>query len=101
MPQKSFTFVTKKTIDERFERFHSANPAVFTLFLRFAREARAKGRKIGAKAIIERLRWEVMIETDEDYRLNDHYTSRYARLAMELFPEEFRDFFETRTLRTE
>jgi len=98
MKQTSFAFQERPSIDERFARFHAANPHVFTLFLRFANEARSRGRKTSAKAIIERLRWELVVETDEDFRINDHYTSRYSRLAIETDPT-FADFFETRTLK--
>jgi hypothetical protein len=92
-------FPERPTIDERFRRFHRANPEVFTLFVRFAREAKARGKqRFGAKAIWERLRWEMSLQTGEAPSLNNDYTACYARLAIETYPEEFAGFFETRRL---
>lgn len=92
-------FPERLSLQERFERFDVANPAVYALFLRFAREARAKGKqRYGAKAVWERLRWELSIETDETApALNNDYPAFYARKAAREFPTEFGDgFFEFR-----
>jgi hypothetical protein len=68
----------------------------------YARAARRAGReRYGIKSIYERLRWHMNVETtgSEEFKLNDHYTSRYARLLMENEPD-LKGFFETRTLRS-
>lgn len=71
-----------KPIDSKFTDFHSKNPAVYELFKRFAVEALVAGKtKIGAKAIAERIRWSVEIEArGGEFKLNNSYVSRYARL---------------------
>ena len=89
-------------IQDGFDEFHAANPAIFTAFVGFARKLKAAGhRKGSAKLIIERIRWEYAITTtDPDFKVNNSYTSRYARLAMEACPD-LAGFFETRMLHTQ
>jgi len=92
----------KQTIQERFVGYHATHPEVYAAIVRFARDVRAKGhRRFGIRVIWERARWFLSIErTEGEYKLNDHYTSRYARLVMEQEPD-LRDFFEVRNLRQE
>ena len=88
-------------IQERFEKFHSENPEVYRLLVKFAREAKAAGRKhYGMKSLFERLRWHVDIELkgEHEFKLNNNYTSRYARRIRDL-EFDLRDFFETRELK--
>ena len=88
-------------LDKQFERYHAENPHVFELFRRFAFMAKNSGRtKYSARAIYHRMRWHMDIEVKgDDYKLNNNYSSRYARLLIQKFPE-FEGFFETRTLRS-
>lgn len=89
-----------RTIQERFERFHAGHPDVYSLFKRFAFELLRTGhRRYGAKSIMERIRWHVATSSgaSEDFKLNNIYTSRYARMLIEEHPE-FEGFFELRAL---
>ncbi|MEK9724416.1 MAG: hypothetical protein VW405_13170 [Rhodospirillaceae bacterium] len=88
-------------LELRFEAFHEANPNVYRLFERFTKEAIAAGRvRIGAKAIFERMRWYFAFETTGDtFKLNNSFTSFYARLFMADHPEHA-DLFETRERRS-
>lgn len=90
------------SIDERFAIFHAANPHVADALEALARQWVAAGRKkLGAKALMERLRWESGIQTEGDvYRLNNDYSSRYSRLLAKRHPE-WTDLFETRALAKE
>lgn len=94
-------FVFDKSISARFNEFHSDNPKVYSLFVRFARQLKAAGRRGSAKLIFERLRWEFAISTasSDDFKLNNNFTSHYARLAMDLEPDLV-GFFEIRRLRS-
>lgn len=70
------------TMRETWERFHAENPHVYRLFERFAFEAIGAGReRFGAKAIWERLRWElgVRVVGAEAPKLNNNHTAYYAR----------------------
>lgn len=95
--------VTQRSIDQRFLEFHLNNPSVYTELVRMARQMQARGyRKIGIELLWAAYRWNRMLATtpdDYNYKLNDHFTSRYARLIMAQ-EEDLRDFFRTRTLRT-
>jgi hypothetical protein len=90
-------------IQQRFEEFHEANPQVFYELAELATQAWEKGRtRISIETLYNHLRWEHWMNTDDpasDYKLNDHYTSRYARKIMEEFPL-LDGIFETRDLRS-
>ena len=89
------------TIEERFQQFHEANPHVMRAFVRLAVETKKQGHaSYGAKALFEVLRWKYALETKDvdGFKLNNNYTSRYARLAMDEQPF-LEDFFNTRQLR--
>ena len=78
--------------------FHIANPYVYCRLRDMAVALAKRGRKkIGIKTLWEVMRWEHWMETDEEPRLNNDYTSRYARLLMDNEPE-LRDMFEVRKL---
>lgn len=89
------------SIQERFEAFHTANPWILAHLERLTQDwlRQTGGRRLGMKALFERLRWEHGIHTGGDpWRLNNVFTSRYARLLIELHPE-WTDVFETRSLK--
>ncbi len=90
-------------LDAAFMEHHRANPAVWSLFERFALEAARAGRKhFGAKAVFERMRWHIEFETKDslaDWKLNNNYTSRYARMFAERHPEHA-DLFQFRELKS-
>lgn len=91
-----------------FLEFHRSNPQVFRRFLELARERvqlqKALGRRprLGAKAIWERLRWDMEFAgpSSKPFRLNNNHTALYARLLVETYHEEFSGVFELRELRT-
>lgn len=95
-------FETKESrIQREFEEFHRANPHVYELLCKYARQVKDAGRsRYSMDAIFHRIRWHVRIELRkaDPFKLNDHYTSRYARLVMEREPD-LKDFFETRELK--
>ena len=88
------------TIQERFEAFHAANPWVAQAIIALAESAKAHGeRRVGMKALFERLRWSYNRATVGDrWKLNNSLTSRYARYVAEVRPD-LADLFETRSLR--
>ncbi len=68
----------------RFDTFHQANPHVYVELVRLAREAKDRGKRVGIRMLWEILRWNLTVIHDaaDDFKLNDHYHSRYARLIM-------------------
>lgn len=92
------TGLSEASIDAAFHRFNLENPHVRILFCGFAFELLLRGRSGSAKLIFERMRWEYLVSTtDVDFKLNNNYTSRMARLAMDTYPS-LRGFFELRVL---
>lgn len=88
----------------KFVRFYHANPRVWQLFKRFALEAKSLDRKVGARLIWERMRWELYFtttgqdeETGDGFKLNDHLIAYYSRLLM-LTDTRFVEFFEIRRI---
>jgi hypothetical protein len=92
----------EESYEERFAAFHAANPEVYATLLRLARRVVAAGHKrIGIRMIWERMRWELTVEVEhapDDFRLNDHMTSRYARLLSQ--EPDLAGVFELRELRS-
>lgn len=89
------------SIDERFERFHAANPHVYAALREMAIEMRAQGiRRYSVDALMQVLRWRSALKfgPDGEWKLNDHYTSRYARMLMDQEPS-LAGFFSIRALR--
>lgn len=80
------------------KNYHLSHPEVFDLFMSYARQAYAAGRRrIGARLIGERIRWFANIERsgDDEWLINDHYWPYYSRLAM-LVDERLRGMFSRR-----
>ncbi|MFA6917207.1 MAG: hypothetical protein WC222_12505 [Parachlamydiales bacterium] len=88
-----------RDLNRRFAEFHLANPQVYTELVALAREASRRGRKrIGIKMIYEVVRWNRFIQTtDDSFKLNNDYHSRYARLIMQR-EVDLAGIFETRSL---
>lgn len=91
----------RATLQQRFEAFHAANPHVFFQLRRMALDMKRRGvRQYGIGGLFEVLRWRYAVQTQGDeYKLNNNWRSRYARLLMDTTPE-LAGFFETRELKT-
>ena len=93
-------------IDKRFIRFHEENPHVYSTLVQEAVKLRGQGWKhFGLKCLYERARWLITMKTRipddmEPYKLNNNYTSRYARLIMKQEPD-LKGFFRLRKLKEE
>jgi hypothetical protein len=102
--QQEFSFGRERTIQDRFEEFHRNNPKVYDLIVFYSRAALKSGREhYGMASIFERIRWHMYIETrssDDDFKLNNDFRSRYARLVMER-EADLSGFFELRELRSQ
>lgn len=89
------------TLDDKFDAFVKANPWVVTRLAFMALELVENGRsRIGMKMLFEVLRWELLTSTHDDhsdFKLNNSYASRMARLLMERYPK-LDGHFETRAL---
>ena len=90
-----------ETIEGTFRAFHEANPWVYDALVRLARDMVARGRpRLGIGMLFEVLRWQWQLATTDgasDFKLNNNYRSRFARLIMESEPD-LAGVFETRAL---
>ncbi len=79
------------TIRERFENFHRANPHAYTLLEDMAHRVWQTGRRrIGIATLVESLRWQYWIATEDiscDFKIDNSYRAYYARLLLERHPE--------------
>lgn len=92
-----------ETIERRFWAFHTAHPEVYRELAGLARQAVAAGRqRLGVKMLFEVVRWNRSLAglpaEGEDFKLNNDYSSRYARLLMER-ETDLADLFLVRELR--
>jgi hypothetical protein len=91
-----------ETIQQRFESFDSLNPWVYEALCRLTADWLARGHtRIGLKMLTEVLRWQYGRATIGDtFRLNNNFTSRYARKMLAAHPD-WEGVFEVRELRAD
>lgn len=89
--------VPVETIDAFFDSFKE-NPEVWRLFERYTLEAIEAGRKVGAKAVMERVRWESEIERGKDFKVSNNWTAYYARIFAIKHPA-YRRYFDFKQVR--
>lgn len=89
-----------ETLKSRWWDWHKANPHVYAAFERFTFEAIRKGHKqFSAWLIVNRIRWETMVETTgNDFKISNDFIAYYARLFMAYHPEH-EGIFKTKQLR--
>ena len=88
------------SIEVRFRFFHRCNPQVYRTLVSLALAAVQRGKtKIGIGMLWEVVRWEHWLDAKagEEFKLNNNYRSRYARLIMENEPD-LAGVFELRKL---
>ena len=73
---------------DKFFKYHENNPALFDLFVKFAREAQRQSRKrFSVWMIANRIRWYCQIETTgKDFKVSNDYLALYARMLILLDP---------------
>lgn len=93
------TRLPESELQARFEAFHAANPRVYATLVRLAREAHAVGhQRVGIAMLFEVARWQLsVVTTGDDFKLNNSWRSRYARLIMAQ-EQDLAGVFETREL---
>lgn len=88
----------KDEITEQCAAYHKAHPEVWDMFVKFTRQAIARGYKnYSVYAIFERIRWEMEVGGDgeNEFKINNNYRTLYARRFMKMYPEHD-GFFRTR-----
>lgn len=91
-----------RNIEQDFWRYEHANPKVYKLIVNLARTVKAAGYETySMDAILHRLRWHYAVDSKskEPFKVNDHYSSFYARLVMAREPD-LANFFTLRKQRS-
>lgn len=101
--QLDLLYTDKKTPESAFWNFDRHHPSVYRMLVHLARGLKKQGFKTySMDALFHRVRWHHYVKrnrSQEAFRLNDWYTSFYARLIMEREPDLV-DFFEIRKQRS-
>lgn len=107
----SFQSTFGKSIQDSFNEFHKANPHVYAMFKREVFKCIKQGKiKLSSKKLINEMRWDRQFTTEgntlftdmeetRNFKVNDAFTSRYARLFINDFPEH-KDIFKLKTIRS-
>lgn len=91
-----------RNIEQDFWRYDRENPKVYRKLVNLAREVKGAGHEhFSIDALFHRLRWYYTVESKshEPFKLNNNFTSFYARLIMQREPD-LADFFEIRKQRS-
>ena len=82
--------VPQASIADRFEKFHQANPLVYVLLKRLARQVLGWDRtQYSIATLFEVLRWNYSFQTDgDDFKLNNDFRAFYARMLNADFGRE-------------
>lgn len=76
---------------ERFTNFHARNPQAYDLLEGMAERVWTSGRRrIGIATLVESLRWQYWIATEDcsrDFKIDNTHRAYYARLILDLHPE--------------
>jgi hypothetical protein len=90
------------SIQDRFERFHGENPHIYKRLEEMTQAWLKHGHtKCSIHMLWETLRWQAgtgFFSREEEYKLNDHYPARYARMLVENHPA-WEGVFNLRALR--
>ena len=71
-----------------FKKYHEENPQIYNEFKIIAKNLIAgNNTHIGARNIIEVIRYHTMISGNDQYKVNNNYSADYARLFEKDFPE--------------
>lgn len=91
-----------RTIQERFEEYHAANPHVYNTLVDYALKAKDRGyKRIGIGFLCEIIRWQGGPTKHQDgFKLSNDFRSRYSRLIEEQEPD-LRGYFTKRSLEAE
>ena len=98
---KSLPFKFDDPIETAFQIYHQNNPNIYRSFRAYSMRAIRSGRKFGAKAIFEIMRWQTGVRSNTDeFKINNTFISYYVRL-FELDHPEHTKYFKKRVLKNE
>lgn len=81
-----------------FYRYHQNHPHIWKHFEKFALVVVESGKRTGAMAIMNRIRWEVEFEQNGIFKVNHNFAPYYARVFEIKYPQH-KGFFKTCALK--
>lgn len=89
--------VNEETIEQVLD-YARSNPEIWHWFQKITFFVIGRGKKIGSKGVWEKIRWEVEIENDGEFKTNNNFPSYYGRVFELKYPEHI-GFFQKRLVR--
>ena len=85
---------------KNFQKYHEENKHIYEEFKKLAKMLISRNyKRIGAKQIFEYIRFQTMIIGNDGWKLNNSYTSDYARLFGEEYPH-WSGYFQKRVCKS-
>lgn len=78
--------------------YHVEHPDIWEMFERYTLLAAKRRKRLGAKAIMERIRWELEIEGGKDFKISNSWIAYYARAFVTKYPL-YRNYFDFKTIK--
>lgn len=90
-----------KTLQERFEEFDAKHPEIYATFKQYALRIRVRRTNYSARLILSGISFNTMLDGRDidEYKINNDFSSRYARKLIKEDPLNFGQFFATRKLK--
>jgi hypothetical protein len=85
----------------RFAEYDRANPRIWTLFVGFTFEKIEAGHEhFSADAVLHRIRWESPVHGGDEFKVNNNFSSWYARKFAHAYPAHA-SFFRQRAAKAD
>lgn len=86
-------------LEKAFWEFHDANPEIYIMLVKYAREWKRTHTHCSIKFLFERVRWQMGLTIQTDgFKLNNNHHAFYARM-IEMLEEDLQGFFRMRQQR--
>jgi hypothetical protein len=73
---------------KKFKTYHIDNPHIYKAFEDIALQVAATGRvKFAVRNIFAKMRWDMAISGNDEYKINENYSAYYGRLFEEKNPK--------------
>ena len=89
-----------KSLEQQAAEWMDAHPHIMRRFQRLALDAASRGKKFGAKALAERVRWDSSIEGDERWKVPNNHVAYVARELIRRHPH-LADYMDTHRTKEE
>lgn len=82
----------------KFKAYHQDNPHIYAAFEKLSLEAAKTGRnKFAVRNIFGKMRWDMAISGNDEYKINENYSAYYGRLFEEKNPK-YSGFFRKKNI---